>query len=109
MTGGAQAARVASGQQGELAMGFWGPKSLALQHQAPWEGALEGRPRFRVSPQEAGRPEPLAVRHTELQAEVSALASGSVCPSVLARGAFIGLQGSEGPTRSPTPNDRQRP
>ena len=48
-----------------LALGLRGPQSLALWHQAPWEGPLWGLPSFRVSPQEAGRPDPPAVRQAE--------------------------------------------
>ena len=43
------------------ALGLLGPHSLALLHQAPWEVPLGAQPRVKVSPQEAGRPDLLAV------------------------------------------------
>ena len=78
-------------------LGFGGPQSLALQHQATWEGPLGVRPRVRVCPQEAGRPDPWALLQAEGQAEMRALASRSVGPTVLARGAFVGRRGLRGP------------
>ena len=45
-----------------LALGLRGPQSPGLRRQAPWEGPLAGRPRVRVSPQEASRPDLLDVR-----------------------------------------------
>ena len=41
--------------------------------------------------------DPPGVQRAEAGAEVRALASGSVAPSVLARGAFEGHQGLRGP------------
>ena len=50
------------GSRLSLMLGLWGPQSPALWRQAPWEGPLGGQPRVKVSPQEAGRPDPPAVR-----------------------------------------------
>ena len=72
-------------------------QSQALWRQALSDGSLGGRPRVRVSPQEAGRPDLPAVQQAEEQAEMWALVSGSVGPSVFAGGAFEGRQGLEGP------------
>ena len=49
------------GHRVSLVLGLGGPQSSALPCQAPWEGTLGGQYKFRVSPQEAGRPEPMAV------------------------------------------------
>ena len=49
-----------------------------------------------VSPKEVGRPDPLAVRRAEGRAEVRALASGSLNPSVFAWWAFEGCRGLTG-------------
>ena len=61
---------------------------------------------MRFSPQETGRPDWLAVRRAEGQTEVTALASGSIGRSVLARGSSKVTWGSEGPGRFPALNDR---
>ena len=61
-----------------LSLGFGGPLSPALWHQAPWEGHLRGRPTVRVSTQVAVKPEPMAVHRGVLRAEVRRLGSGSV-------------------------------
>ena len=79
------------------ALGVGGSQSPALCSQAPWEGHLGGRPRVRVSPLEAGRPDPLAVRRAKGPAEVRVLTSGSMGASVVAQGAFEGRQGLGGP------------
>ena len=79
------------------ALGLGGPQSPALRRQAPWEGPLGGRGRVRVSPQEAGRPDPQVVRRAQFQAEVRELVRGSVGPSVLAQGAFECFRGLIGP------------
>ena len=81
------------GDRGSPALRLGDPQSPALRHQAPQDGLLGGRPRLRVSPQEAGKPDRLAMRSAEQWPEVRALASGSVGPSVLARGAFECLWG----------------
>ena len=65
----------------------------------PWEGLLRGRTRVRVSPQEAGRPDLKAVWRAEGGAQVSAMVSGSVGPSVLAWVAFKGRRGHGGPCK----------
>ena len=89
------------GRMVSLALGLRGPQSSALQCQAPWEATLGGRHRFRVSPQEAGRPEPMAVRQVEEWAEVRVLGSRSIGPRALARGSLKSVTGgSEGPSRS---------
>ena len=69
------------------AMGL-GVPNAQITAPGPFGGAPVGRPRVRVSPQEAGRPDLLGVRRVEGPPEVRALASRSVDPSVLARGAF---------------------
>ena len=91
------------------ALGLGGPQSLALWTHAPWEGRLWGQPRVIVSPQEAGRPDPLAVGCVEGRAELWAMVSRSVVPSILSRGDFEGRRVSEGPARSPAQNDPRRP
>ena len=103
------AAQVAAGQQGELALGLGGPKALALRPQFPWEWVLEGRPRVRVSPQEAGRPDAPAVQRAEGWAEVRALAIGSRGPSILEWGCSKVAGGSDVPDHCPALNDRRRP
>ena len=76
-----------------LALGIRGPQTPALRHKAPWEGILGHRPRVRVRPQEAGRPDPEAVRRAEVRAKVRALASEIVGPCVLERRALEGRRG----------------
>ena len=85
------------------ALGLRGPKSPALRRQAPFEGPLGGRPRVRVSPQEAGRPDRLVVWQAEGRAEVRVLASRCVDPSVLAWGAFKSRWGLGGPCQFSRP------
>ena len=63
-----------------LALGLGGPQSSALQCQAPWEGTLRDQNRFRVSPQEAGRPEPMAVWRVEEWPEMRVLGNWSIGP-----------------------------
>ena len=75
------------------ALGLECPQCPVFRHQIPWEGPLRGRPRVKVSLQEASRPDPPAVQCAEGRAKVSALARGSEGPSVLARGAFEGRGG----------------
>ena len=79
------------------ALGLVGPHSRALRLEALWEGPLGARPRVSVRTQDAGRPYLPALRQEEGQAEVRARASGSVGPTILARGAFEGLRGLRGP------------
>ena len=86
-----------------LALGLRGPQYPAFWRQAPWEVPPRGRPRVRFSPREACRPDPLGVRRAEGRAEVRALESVIVGPSVLVRGAFEGLQGIGGPCRFSRP------
>ena len=93
MTGAPLAAPVVAGGQVNPALGLGGPQTLALRRQDPWDGPLLGRPMVRVYPQEAGRPDPLAVRPAEGRAEVRVLAIGSMGPSVLARGALKARRG----------------
>lgn len=82
-----------------LVLGLRGPQSSALQCQAPWEGTLDGRHRFRVSHQEAGRPDLMAVWRVEEWAEVRVLGSQSIGPRVLAWGGLKSVTGgSEGPS-----------
>ena len=90
-------ARFAAGRQSESWRGLGGHQSLALRHQAPSKGPLIGHPRCSVSPQEAGRPDVPAVQRPEGWAEVRALGSGRVGPSVLAQAAFEGRRGLGGP------------
>ena len=80
-----------------LALGLRGLQSPMLRCQALLEGPLGGKPRVRVSPKKAGRPDPPLVHRAEGWAKVSALASGSVGPSVLVRGAFEFRRGLGGP------------
>ena len=75
------------------ALGLGDPQSPALRRQARWEGPFGGRPRVRVSPLKASRPDLPAVGQVEGRAEVRALKNGSVGPSVLAWGAFEGRRG----------------
>ena len=100
---------VEAGWQGESSAGAAGYPIPSLRRLAPWVGALTGRPRDRVSPQEAGRPDPPSVQLAVWQAEVRALASGSLDPRVLARGAFKDRRASEGAAHSPALNKRRHP
>ena len=91
------------------ALWLGGPQSLEFRRQAPWEGPLGGQPRVRVSSQEGGRHDPPAVWLAEGWAEVRALATVSLGPSVLAGGALKFARGSEGPAHFPALNDRRSP
>ena len=66
-----------------LAQGLGSPQSPALQCQAPWDGPPRGRPRVRVSPQEARRPQLKAVQRAEQRAKVRMLGMGSMGPRIL--------------------------
>ena len=88
-------------------LGFGGPLSPALWHQAPWEGHLRGRPTVRVSTQVAVKPEPMAVHRGVLRAEVRRLGSGSV-GQVFWRRVPTNAGSSEDPARSPALYERRR-
>ena len=96
-SGGALMGPVEGLAAGESGAGAPGPQSPLLWHQAPWEEPLEGPPRVRVSPKEAGRPEVMVVRSAEVRADVRALGRGSVGPRVLMQGVFKGLMWLGGP------------
>ena len=67
-----------AGWQGECGTGAQGFEIPDVEVPGHLGGSTQGRPRIRFSPQEAGRPDPLAVRCAERRAEVRALARGNV-------------------------------
>ena len=76
------------GRRVSLSLMFGCPQSTVLPCKAPYEGILWGRPKVRVSPQEAGRRDPKAVWQVEGRTEVRALGRGSVGPKVLVQLSF---------------------
>ena len=73
-------------QQGESGAVAWGSPIPTIVVPGPWGRAPWDRPRVRVSQQEAGRPELMALQGAVGWAEVRALGRWSMFPSVLVGG-----------------------
>ena len=78
-----------------LALGLGGPQSPALWCQAPGEGPIGGKLGLELAPRRPAGPI-CQLCGSEGWAEVRALASQSVGPSVIAQGAFEGRLGLGG-------------